>query len=111
MKNNKLGAACRKLIDLTGECTKKRCEGQQTVGPCALSQSYCGGRMRICEVQGDRPTCARMAHLGFLPGSELELVCKAGDRECMVRINGSTMSLDAETAKSILVTPLVQAEK
>lgn len=46
-----------------------------------------------------------MANLGVLPGSELELLCKGGGQQCMIKINGGTISLDAPTAAAILVAP------
>ena len=71
-----------------------------------LSKACCNGRVRVCKISGDRKTCARMAHLGLLPGSELELLCPARGRQCMVRINGGTISLDQPVADNILVTPV-----
>ena len=54
--------------------------------------------MRVCAVNGDRRTCARMANLGLLPGTEVELLCSGGGRQCMIKVNGGTISLDALTA-------------
>lgn len=66
----------------------------------------CGcDKVRICKINGDRKMCARMAQLGFLPGSELELVCPGQSKQCMVRVKGSTVSLDELQAQHILVTP------
>ncbi|MCW5203280.1 ferrous iron transport protein A [Desulfobulbus sp. US2] len=62
----------------------------------------------MCKVSGDRSACGRMASLGVLPGTVLELLCSArgrGRKQCMVRINGGTLSLDALTAQNILVCP------
>lgn len=70
-----------------------------------LPEACCNGRMRVCAINGDRQTCAKMANLGVLPGSELELLCKGGGKQCMIKINGGTLSLDAPTAAHILVTP------
>lgn len=47
-----------------------------------------------------------MAHLGLMPGCELELLCKGSGQQCMVKVNGGTISLDAPTAANILVAPL-----
>lgn len=71
-----------------------------------LSESCCNRRMRVCAVNGDRQTCARMANLGVLPGCELELLCKGGGQQCMIKVSGGTISLDALTAAAILVDPL-----
>ncbi len=47
-----------------------------------------------------------MAHLGVLPGSELELLCKGSGHQCMIKVNGCTISLDAPSAANILVAPI-----
>jgi len=47
-----------------------------------------------------------MANLGLLPGCELELLCKGNGQQCMVKINGGTISLDASTAANIMVAPV-----
>jgi len=48
-----------------------------------------------------------MASLGLLPGTVLEPLCpgRSRRRQCMIKINGGTLSLDALTAASILVEP------
>lgn len=47
-----------------------------------------------------------MTNLGLIPGNEIELLCKGGGgRQCLVKINGGTISLDELSAASILVTP------
>ena len=62
-------------------------------------------KVRICKINGDRKMCARMAQLGFLPGSEIEIVCPGQNKPCMVRVKGSTITLDELQAENILVTP------
>ena len=104
MKQRRFCKACRELADWGKRCQRERCCGTPQ-HPSSLSQSCCGGNLRICGVRGDRQTCARMANLGFLPGREVELLCKPGADQCMVKINGSTISLDADTAAAILVAP------
>ena len=104
MKRNRLGKACHQLAAWSRRCQQERCCNTPE-SPKQLSNSCCGGSLRICGVNGDRRTCARMASLGFLPGREVELVCKAGTDQCVVKINGSTISLDADTAAAILVAP------
>ncbi len=80
--------------------------GQHSEGT-PLHQTCCNnGRLKVCAVNGDRATCARMASMGVLPGSELELLCKGGGQQCMVKVNGGTISLDMLTAATILVAPL-----
>ena len=105
MKSKHLGKACRQLAGW-GRWRQQQCCSAQAQYPAALTQSCCGRNLRICSVRGDRRTCARMASLGFLPGQEIELICKPGADQCMVKINGSTISLDAESAAAIDVTPV-----
>ena len=62
-------------------------------------------RFKVCKVRGDRKHCARMAQLGVLPGSEIELICPFQSQNCMVKIKGCTVSLDQLSAENILVTP------
>jgi Fe2+ transport system protein FeoA len=45
-----------------------------------------------------------MANLGVLPGTELELICPRRGRQCMIKVNGGTLSLDETTAENIFVT-------
>lgn len=70
-----------------------------------LSRTCGSDRFRICKIGGDRKMCARMAQLGFLPGSELELVCPGQSKPCMVRVKGSTVTLDEMQAENIFVIP------
>ena len=74
-------------------------------GAMPLSNACCKGRVKVCRIRGDRKTCARMAHLGLLPGSVVELICRGRGNSCMVRVNGGTISLDQPLAEGILVTP------
>ncbi len=60
----------------------------------------------MCAVNGDRKNCAKMAHLGLLPGQEIELLCKDQRNQCLVKINGGTLSLDNLTADNIIVAPV-----
>ena len=45
-----------------------------------------------------------MAHLGVMPGTEMELLCRHQGRQCMIKVNGGTISLDSLTADNIFVT-------
>ena len=95
------------LSELMARCRRgKGCARQTAQQGQPLAQSCCNGRLRVCAVKGDRRTCARMAHLGLMPGCELELLCKGSGEQCMVKVNGGTISLDAPTAANILVAPL-----
>ncbi|MCI5148648.1 MAG: ferrous iron transport protein A [Candidatus Electrothrix sp. MAN1_4] len=74
-----------------------------------LSECCSWSRVRVCKVRGDRNACGRMAALGVLPGAVLDLLCPArgrGHKQCMIRINGGTLSLDALTAQNIFVCPV-----
>ena len=62
-------------------------------------------KVKICKINGDRKMCARMAQMGFMPGSEIELICPGHNKSCMVRVKGATVTLDELQAEHILVTP------
>lgn len=98
--------SCLLLEEFIGACRRRwRC-GRKPASPTTpLSEAGCDRRVKVCAINGDRKTCAKMANLGLLPGSELELLCKGGGQQCMIKINGGTLSLDALTAATILVTP------
>jgi len=97
---------------LFGRKRWRRCQGaaqaaSEEARP--LSQCCCGCRVKVCRISGDRSVCGRMASLGVLPGAVLELLCPAqgrGRRQCMVKVNGCTLSLDELAADSIFVQSL-----
>jgi Fe2+ transport system protein FeoA len=93
------------LNDLADSCPRRNRWCRHHRGT-PLHETCCRGRMRVCAVNGDRRTCAKMANLGLLPGTEVELLCSGGGRQCMIKVNGGTISLDALTAANILVDPL-----
>jgi ferrous iron transport protein A len=94
------------LSDIASQCERRRkCGPRSTPSGTPLSETCCNGRVRVCAINGDRRTCAKIANLGVLPGSEIELLCKGGGQQCMIKINDSTISLDAPTAANILVAP------
>jgi ferrous iron transport protein A len=68
-----------------------------------LSKINHRGRKRICKITGDRKLCARMAALGFSPGKEIELLCRQNDAQCLLKIQGGTISLDNTASNNILV--------
>ena len=92
--NNDRRAAARSLLSWQMEAGADEAVGNSPVN-----------RLAPVEKQGDRKICARMAQLGFLPGSEIELICPGGSSQCMVRVKGSTVTLDQFCADNILVTP------
>jgi Fe2+ transport system protein FeoA len=106
MTKNHTDISCHCLLDgkKSDKCRLQHIECPAGARP--LSKSCGCGRVRICKIDGSRRECAKMAQLGVLPGSELELLCPGRGRQCMVKINGGTLSLDELTAKNILVTPL-----
>jgi Fe2+ transport system protein FeoA len=62
--------------------------------------------VKVCRVGGDRKICAKMANLGVMPGTEMELICPRRGRQCIIKVNGGTLSLDESTAENIFVTKL-----
>jgi ferrous iron transport protein A len=99
-------ASCLLLSDIQTQCLRrKKCGNRAAQAGTPLPETCCNSRLRVCAINGDRHICAKMAHLGVLPGSELELLCKGGGQQCMIKVNGGTISLDAPTAANILVMP------
>jgi Fe2+ transport system protein FeoA len=85
------------------ECGVRKRNGNGSAKPLS---TMCGcDKFKVCKVKGDRKLCARMAQLGVLPGSEIELICPVQSENCMVRIKGATISLDQLSAENILVEP------
>ncbi|MCI5137362.1 MAG: ferrous iron transport protein A [Candidatus Electrothrix sp. AR1] len=85
---------------------QQRIQAPEEIRP--LSECCSCSRVRVCRVSGDRSDCGRMAALGVLPGTVLELLCPArgrGRKQCIVRINGGTLSFDALAARNIFVCP------
>ncbi len=63
-------------------------------------------KVRVCKVTGDRKICARMASLGLYPGVEADVVCAQQGSQCVVKVNGGTISLDSNISENIYVTDL-----
>jgi ferrous iron transport protein A len=101
----------KKLHNIFCSCTKKNIDHCRVrLENCPdnarpLSKACGCERFKVCKIRGDRKLCARMAQLGVLPGSEIELICPLQSENCMVRIMGSTISLDQLSADNIIVTP------
>jgi len=89
------------LADKIKSCVKPP-SGPRKIAP--LSESYRSGRLKICKITGDRKLCARMASLGVYPGEEFELLCPENGSQCLLKLQGSTLSLDSNTTKNIMVT-------
>ncbi len=94
--NKKCGCLAKKL---------RRCEKSEKCpkhhGP--LSESCQLGKLKICKLTGDRRECAKMAALGLLPGQEAELLCAKNGSQCLLKIQGGTLSLDESTSNNIIV--------
>jgi Fe2+ transport system protein FeoA len=71
-----------------------------------LSERVTTGRVKVCKVTGDRKICARMASMGLYPGVEADIICSETGHRCLLKVNGGTISLDAEVSDNILVTSL-----
>jgi len=69
-----------------------------------LSKKRNCGPTRVCQVNGDRKQCARMASLGIYPGNDIELICSQEGDRCLIRVHGGTMSIDRETMDNIIVS-------
>jgi Fe2+ transport system protein FeoA len=95
---------CACLADKVKNCVQQPyCCPKQVV---PLSDSSRSGRIKICKVTGDRKLCARMASLGVYPGEEAELLCPENGSQCLLKLQGATLSLDSNTTKNILVTKI-----
>ena len=71
-----------------------------------LSQNGHCRKVKVCKITGDRKVCARMASLGLYPGVEADVICGQNGNQCMVKINGGTISLDTNISDNIYVTDL-----
>ena len=106
MTRNHPDISCHCLQGNGKNCRLKKVQCPPNAHP--LSESCGHGRVKVCKISGDRKDCARMATLGVLPGTELELLCpsRGPGRRCMVKINGGTLSLDSLTTENIFVEPV-----
>ncbi len=95
-----LNKKCRCLAKKVQQCTvSQHCVGQH--GP--LSETCHAGKVKICKITGDRKLCARMASLGVLAGEEAEIICPKKGSQCLLKIQGGTLSLDHTTSSNIIV--------
>jgi Fe2+ transport system protein FeoA len=62
--------------------------------------------VKVCKVTGDRKICARMASMGLYPGVEADIICSESGSQCLLKINGGTISLDSDVSDNIFVTSL-----
>jgi len=64
------------------------------------------GKVKVCKVTGDRKICARMASMGLYPGVEADIICSERGSQCLLKVNGGTISLDSDVSENIFVTSL-----
>lgn len=101
-RKNKRPHICR-FADGVKQCfSKSLCKKVEA----PLSTTDHCGKVRVCKVTGDRKICARMASLGLYPGVEADIVCSRHGSQCVVKINGGTLSLDENISENIYVTDL-----
>lgn len=96
-----LNRKCSCLADKVKNCVKQISDPSHVT---PLSESCRSGRLKICKITGDRKLCARMASLGVYPGEEVELLCPENGSQCLLKLQGTTLSLDSNTTKNIMVT-------
>ncbi len=107
MNFRKFHRKCACLADKVRSCVPQPpCHGHGHAHIAPLSESCRSGRLRICKITGDRKLCARMASLGVYPGEEAELLCPENGAQCLLKLQGTTLSLDSHTTKNILVTEI-----
>ena len=71
-----------------------------------LSKHADNGKVKVCKVTGDRKVCARMASMGLYPGVEADIICANGSTQCVLKVNGGTISLDSVASDNVYVTNL-----
>jgi len=81
---------------------RRRCD--ELIAP--LSRNGKAGRVKVCKVRGNRKICARMASLGVYPGVEADIISAKNGSQCILKVNGGTISLDSEVSNDILVTQI-----
>jgi len=69
-----------------------------------LSEVPTGGKARIQSLRGGRGFVARMAALGFTPGTEVIMVQNYGHGPLIVSIKGSYIALGRGEAAKVMVT-------
>jgi ferrous iron transport protein A len=101
MTFEQLNKRCCRFAGKVKSCLRTGEDNAEQVMP--LSKIGYHGRKRICKITGDRKLCARMASLGFYPGEEVELLCRENDSQCILKIQGGTVSLDNIASNNVLV--------
>ena len=102
----------RKRGKKNGCCLRDRIKNCFTRGRCRdlvapLSKwGRNSGRVKVYKVTGDRRVCARMASMGVYPGVEADIICSESGSNCILKVNGGTISLDTDVSENIFVTTL-----
>jgi ferrous iron transport protein A len=100
-KRGKNNSCC--FVDKVKNCFgRRRCNN--LISP--LSKRARTGRVKVCKVTGDRRICARMASMGLYPGVEADVICSETGSQCLIKVNGGTISLDSDVSDNIFVTSL-----
>jgi ferrous iron transport protein A len=100
-KNGKKNGCC--FADRVKNCFgRKPCK--DLIGP--LSKRARTGRIKVWKVVGDRKICARMASMGLYPGVEADVICSENGSQCVLKVNGGTISLDSDISENIFVSSL-----
>lgn len=86
----------------------KNCPGRKgkKEGMTTLSKNCSTGKKKIYKITGDRKLCGRMASLGVFPGGEIEVIYGERGSQCLLKVQGCTLSLDTITSDNILVESL-----
>ncbi len=100
-KHQKKFTCC--FADTVKRCLRKN-SCSDLISP--LSKRDETGRIKICKVTGDRKVCGRIAAMGVYPGVEADIICSGRGRHCILKVNGGTVSLDADVSENILVSSL-----
>ena len=91
------------FVDKIRNCFgRKRCNSH--IAP--LSKRANTGRVKVCKITANRKICARMASMGLYPGVEADVICSETGSQCLLKVNGGTISLDSEVSDNILVSSL-----
>ena len=103
---HKIKTSVQKCFCAQPDCAQEDC-GRQAM---PLSAQRQGGPLRICRIEGGRKLCAEMAAIGLYPGREAELLCPECGGQCLLKVEGSTLSLGKSASESILVTSAAAGE-
>lgn len=63
-----------------------------------------GSRVKLVSVNGGQGICARLAALGLLPGTEVEVLSRAPGGSFILEVKGSRLMLGRGMAQKIVVS-------